>query len=33
MYDIIKYVFIGAAIVMIIVGIVMKSSKSKKDKK
>lgn len=30
MYDILKYVFIGAAIVLIIVGIV---SKTKKDKK
>ena len=33
LYDILKYVFIGAAIVMIIIGIIMKSSKSKKDKK
>ena len=30
LYDILKYVFVGAAIVMIIIGIVMKSSKSKK---
>ena len=30
MYDILKYVFIGAAIVLIIVGIV---SKTRKDKK
>ena len=30
MYDILKYAFIGAAIVLIIVGIV---SKTKKDKK
>lgn len=33
LYDILKCVFVGAAIVMIIIGIVMKSSKSKKDKK
>ena len=32
LYDILKYVFVGAAIVMIIIGIVMKSSKSKKTK-
>lgn len=31
LYDILKYVFVGAAIVMIIIGIVMKSSKSEKD--
>lgn len=33
LYNILKYVFVGAAVVMIIVGIIMKSSKSKKDKK
>lgn len=33
LYEILKYVFIGAAIVMIIIGIATKSSKSKKDKK
>ena len=33
LYDILKCVFVGVAIVMIIIGIVMKSSKSKKDKK
>ncbi len=33
LYDILKYVFVGAAVVMIIVGIIMKSSKSKKGKK
>lgn len=33
LYDILKYAFIGAAVVMIIIGIVSKTSKSKKDKK
>ncbi len=33
LYEILKYVFIGAAIVMIIIGIATKSAKSKKDKK
>ena len=32
-YDILKYVFVGAAVVLIIIGLVMKNSKSKKDKK
>ena len=30
LYEILKYVFIGAAIVMIIIGIVTKSKKGKK---
>jgi len=33
LYDILKYVFVGAAVVLIIIGLVMKNSKSKKDKK
>lgn len=33
LYEIIKWVFVGAAIVMIIIGLIIKSSKSKKDKK
>ena len=33
LYEILKYVFIGTAIVMIIIGIATKSAKSKKDKK
>ena len=33
LYDILKYAFIGAAVVMIIIGIVSKTSKLKKDKK
>jgi hypothetical protein len=36
LYDILKYVFIGAAVVCIIIGLASKSSKSKKkdtDKK
>jgi hypothetical protein len=33
LYDIIKWVFVGAAIVMIIIGLAIRSSKSKKDKK
>jgi hypothetical protein len=31
-YDILKYVFIGGAIVIVVIGIIMKSSESKKDK-
>ena len=33
LYEIIKWIFVGAAIVMIIIGLIIKSSKSKKDKK
>jgi len=33
LYNIIKWIFVGAAIVMIIIGLIIRSSKSKKDKK